>query len=267
MATGYSPANPGTEIGRFPLVAAQTSRAVIADPSYAIHEKVEQHKSLVHFRPQTPRRRARAAPTESEPLLGRPGDATQKPDAPLFNNLPRPSALQPLLSRPLLQSLGVFAVLQAILLLQPTATPSAKRAGQRGHALLHLASLSLFAAGATVIQVNKHAHALPHFHSLHAYLGVGTLGLLLLQYAFGFTIWATPAVWGGEDKAKALWKVHRWVGYAALALLLATVAAAAETDYARDKWRVKLWAVLVAEGLIVAGVFPRVHLRKLGLRG
>lgn len=257
------------------------------------------------------------APTESEPLLGRPGDATQKPDAPLFNNLflgmpfqhlqpaPLPTLrpvlktnrpqtgtawlaqlgavllllitfsavlttqpFQPLLSpHPLLQSIGVFAVLQAILLLQPTTTPSTKRAGQRGHALLHLASLSLFAAGATVIQVNKHAHRLPHFHSLHAYLGVGTLGLLLLQYAFGFTIWATPAVWGGEEKAKALWKVHRWAGYAALALLLATVAAAAETDYARDKWRVKLWAVLVAEGLIVAGVFPRVHLRKLGLRG
>ena len=27
------------------------------------------------------------APTESEPLLGRPGDATQKPDAPLITNL------------------------------------------------------------------------------------------------------------------------------------------------------------------------------------
>ena len=27
------------------------------------------------------------APTESEPLLGGPGDATQKPDAPLINNL------------------------------------------------------------------------------------------------------------------------------------------------------------------------------------
>ncbi len=27
------------------------------------------------------------APTESEPLLGGPGDATQKPDAPLIKNL------------------------------------------------------------------------------------------------------------------------------------------------------------------------------------
>lgn len=27
------------------------------------------------------------APSESEPLLGRPGDATQKPDAPMINNL------------------------------------------------------------------------------------------------------------------------------------------------------------------------------------
>jgi hypothetical protein len=28
-----------------------------------------------------------------------------------------------------------------------------------------------------------------HFHSAHAYLGAMTVGLLVLQYLFGFTIW------------------------------------------------------------------------------
>ena len=74
-----------------------------------------------------------------------------------------------------------------------------------------------------------------------------------------------PRVWGGVDAAKALWKYHRWAGYGALGLLLATVAAAVETDYVRGELGIRLWGVLVAEGLIVAGVVPRVHLRKLGV--
>jgi hypothetical protein len=28
-----------------------------------------------------------------------------------------------------------------------------------------------------------------HFHSAHAYLGAMTVGLLVVQYLFGFTIW------------------------------------------------------------------------------
>ncbi|KAK4157439.1 eukaryotic cytochrome b561-domain-containing protein [Chaetomidium leptoderma] len=229
------------------------------------------------------------APTESEPLLGRPGDATQKPDAPMINNLFLGTAwlsqlgallllaiiwsslfTHPTLAlvtpHPILQSLGVFTVLQAILLLQPTTTPRAKLVGQRAHALLHLLSFALFVAGATVIQVNKHVNHLPHFHSAHAYLGVGTLGLMLVQYGFGFTIWAVPGLWGGEEAARGMWKYHRIVGYAALVLLLATVAAAAETDYSKGVLGLRLWAVLLAEALIVVGVFPRVHLRKLGVQ-
>lgn len=230
---------------------------------------------------------APSPPTESEPLLGRPGDATQQPDDPLYKNLILGTAwlsqlgavlllavlwssifthpTLPLVTpHPLLQSLGVFTVLQAILLLQPTTTPAAKHAGQRAHAALHLASFTLFAAGTAVIETNKHVNHLPHFHSPHAYLGAATVLLLLLQYAFGFTIWATPRLYGGEDNAKALWKYHRGVGYAALVLLLATVAAAVETDYVKTALGIRLWAVLLAEALIVVGVFPRVHLRKLG---
>ncbi len=147
---------------------------------------------------------------------------------------------------------------------EPTTTPLAKHHGQRAHAALHLSSITLFAAGTAIIQVNKHANHLPHFHSVHAYLGTLTLLLLLLQYLFGFTIWAVPRIWGGEDAAKQLWKYHRWAGYGALGLLLATVAAAVETDYVHGELKIRLWGVLLAEGLIVAGVVPRVHLRKLG---
>lgn len=110
-----------------------------------------------------------APPTESEPLLGRPGDATQKPDAPIARNfvlgtgwIAQVGALLLLAviwtsvlkhqthalvtPHPLLQSLGVFTVLQAILILQPTTTPAAKLLGQRDHFFLvsHPASLHPF---------------------------------------------------------------------------------------------------------------------------
>lgn len=105
-----------------------------------------------------------------------------------------------------------------------------------------------------------------HFHSLHAYLGVTTATLLFVQYLFGVSIWLVPAIWGGLDKAKQLWKYHRYFGYGVLVLLLATVASAAETDYNKKVLGIKLWSVLVAEVLIVAGVFPRVQLSKFGIQ-
>ncbi|GAB1313266.1 hypothetical protein MFIFM68171_03476 [Madurella fahalii] len=231
------------------------------------------------------------APTESEPLLGRPGDATQKPNEPMVKNLwlgtgwlaqagavallaivwvavfthPRLPLVSP---HPLLQSLGLFVATQAVLLLQPTTHtfPTTKVRGQRGHFALHVLSFLLFAAGTAVIETNKHVNGLAHFHSLHAYLGVTTATLLFVQYLFGVSIWLVPAVWGGLDKAKQLWRYHRYFGYAVLVLLLATVASAAETDYSKAVLGIKLWSVLVAEVLIVAGVFPRVQLSKFGIQ-
>lgn len=58
----------------------------------------------------------------------------------------------------------------------------------------------------------------------------------------------------------------RWVGYAVLFFLLATVASAAETTYVKKVLEVKLWTVLVAEALILLGVVPRIHSRKLGIQ-
>lgn len=140
---------------------------------------------------------------------------------------------------------------------------------------------------------------MPHFHSTHAYLGVTATILLALrtsnppppphaylpetgkthkltiththtEYTFGFLIYLIPHLQPNTPaaaRAKSLWRYHRVVGYAALALLLATVAAAAETDYNKSVLGIRLWSVLLAEGLIVAGVVPRVHLGKMLVGG
>lgn len=178
--------------------------------------------------------------------------------------------LLPLVSpHPLLQSLGVFLAAQAVLVLQPMTRALAegrRLPARRAHAALHGLSFLCFAAGTALIETNKAVHSMPHFHSAHAYLGVATVALLLAQYLFGATIWLTPAVWGGEEPARQLWKYHRYAGYGLLVLLLATAAAAAETDYNKAVLGIRLWTVLVAEVLIVVGVFPRIQLSKLGIQ-
>ena len=137
--------------------------------------------------------------------------------------------------------------------------------GARAHAALQLLSFLLFAAGVTIIEVNKTKNGLPHFHSTHAYLGVATSALLVLQYLFGFFMWGVPGVFGGVEKAKALWKYHRWTGYAIHLLLVATVITSTGTDYNKAVLDIKTWAASIAVALIVIGVLPRVHTRKLGL--
>lgn len=153
-------------------------------------------------------------------------------------------------------------------MLQPTAAPADKVRGARVHALLQLLSLSLFVAGISFIEANKVRSHGAHLHSAHGVLGAITAVVLLCQYAFGFLMWAAPArVFGSADRAKSLWKHHRWSGYAVLLpLLLATVATATATDYNVDVLDVRTWAVLVAAVLVVVGVYPRIHGRKLGLR-
>lgn len=226
--------------------------------------------------------------TETEPLLGGPGDATQKPDAPLISNLWLGTGwiaeagsvllvaliwaavfLNPLLPlfspHPLLQSLGIFTLTQAILILQPTWAAETKLLGARAHAALQLLSFLLFAAGVSVIEANKIRYSGEHFHSVHGYLGVVSASLLVVQYLFGFLMWGVPAVFGGVDNAKALWKYHRWSGYVLYLLLLATVISATETPYNKNVLDIKFWSVVIAVGLIIVGVYPRISLTKLGI--
>lgn len=230
------------------------------------------------------------ASRESEPLLGRPGDATQRPGDSMIRNLWlgtgwlallgvvvlllniwTPVFTHPILGlvspHPILQSLGLGTLVLAVLVLQPTgATPESKVLGQRAHAALQFTSLLLLASGVAVIETNKSVNNGEHFHSAHGYLGVITGVLLAGQYVVGFAMWALPGLFGGEARAKAVWKYHRYGGYVLLVVLLATVVSAAETDYAKKVLGVKTWAVAIGAALVVVGVYPRIQMRKLGIQ-
>ncbi|KYK55251.1 hypothetical protein DCS_07214 [Drechmeria coniospora] len=165
---------------------------------------------------------------------------------------------------PIGQSLAVFLLFQSVLFLQPTHTADQKRVGQRVHASLNLAAFLSLVAGVAIVEYNKGLSRKAHFHSVHAYLGTVAVALLVVQYLVGFTMWATPGLWGGEDKAKKLWRLHRIFAYAiVLPLLLLTVLFSTRTDYVAHVLNIPWWSLLVASVLIVAGVYPRLQLYKI----
>lgn len=166
---------------------------------------------------------------------------------------------------PLLQSAGVLALTEAILILQPTWTADEKKVGARLHAALNLLSFLLFGAGVLIIEANKIKQGPDsHFHSVHGYLGVATSFVLLAQYLIGFLMWGVPGVFGGIENAKKVWKYHRASGYLLYALIVATVISAVFTGFNVNVLDIKLWAVVVSVGLLVVGVYPRLHPRKFG---
>ncbi|KAI0837372.1 eukaryotic cytochrome b561-domain-containing protein [Hypoxylon sp. FL0890] len=222
-----------------------------------------------------------------EPLLGRPGDASQRDDAPIIKNLIIGTGViaeaagvllvasvwaavflnGPLILfsvHPLAQSVGILVLIQSILVLQPTHTGAQKQVGQKVHAGLNFLAFVIFAIGVVSIEVNKFINNGVHFHSVHGFLGVIAAFWLLAQYVIGFTMFGVPKLYGGEANAKKIWKYHRMSGYVLLLFLAATVISATQTDYNLDVLGIKLWATVIIFVLLIVGVFPRIKKQKLG---
>ncbi|KAG5301499.1 cytochrome b561 [Histoplasma ohiense] len=223
---------------------------------------------------------------EYEPLLGRPGDVSQKEHQSLVTNLFTGSAtiaqagiwiLAALVwngifsheliffsPHPLLNSAAILLTTQAILILQPTHTPSQKRSGTLTHfGILALANLC-FISALVIIEINKAPHPEYRFHSLHGIMGLITYILIFLQAAVGVAQYFFPAIiFGSVDDGKKIYKYHRVSGYVVFVLELATVAAATQTDYNKSTLHIQLWAVLVASVLVLGGVGARIKRQKM----
>lgn len=224
---------------------------------------------------------------ETEPLLGRVGDASQEDGKPLYHNLIIGTGIlaqagvwvlaavvwsavfsHPLIlfsAHPLLNSAALLLLAQGALILQPTHTAQQKKEGTYAHAIFNDIALGAFIAAWVVIEVNKYKSGLPHFESPHAILGFTTYILLVVQALIGFTQYFVPSLYGGVDNAKKIYKYHRVAGYLIFTLALATIVAATQTTFNKNVFDIKLWATIVLSVIILAGIVPRIKKQKLGL--
>ena len=162
-----------------------------------------------------------------------------------------------------MNSAGILLITQGILILQPTHTAQQKKQGTYAHAALNDLGVAALIAGLVVIEINKGGSG--KWESPHGILGRVTSGLIFIQSIIGFTMYFVPALYGGEDNAKAVWKYHRMSGYLVLTLSLATVCAATQTGFNKSTFGIQLWAVIVSSVLVLLGLIPRIKKQKLGL--
>ncbi|MDI1487413.1 MAG: hypothetical protein OHK93_006683 [Ramalina farinacea] len=210
------------------------------------------------------------APTQSsdpsEPLLGRAGDASQQEGKGLEVNFVLGTGI---IAQAgiwvLLNSAGLLLTVEAILLLQPTHTPKQKRQGANAHAVLNTTSLVTLIAALIVIEANKFKGGAAHLYSPHAILGLITYILFFLQAIVGIAQLYIPALFGGEENAKKVYKYHRMSGYFIVLMTLATICAATQTSFNVGAIHIKLWAMIVLSLVIVGGLAPRIKKNKLGL--
>ncbi|KIO30181.1 hypothetical protein M407DRAFT_20649 [Tulasnella calospora MUT 4182] len=128
----------------------------------------------------------------------------------VFRNNPR--SLGCFAFHPPLQTLALVLFVFAILNLQRTAltNPESKRRGQIYHQLLGTVALVSITLGSTAMIVNKASYGWRHFTSWHARFGLLTYVLLVIQAFVGAgSLWFNGAVFGGGERAKAVYKYHR----------------------------------------------------------
>ncbi|KAG9015415.1 hypothetical protein FRB94_000019 [Tulasnella sp. JGI-2019a] len=121
----------------------------------------------------------------------------------------------------------LFWIVGRIISLQSTSleNPEGKRKGLAQHQVWQgLLGFPLITLGGLVMVYNKYNHGAPHFTSWHGRFGLLTLILLTIQVLIGGgSVWFGGRVFGGEDRAKAIYKYHRISGYVIVVLLLVTI--------------------------------------------
>lgn len=229
------------------------------------------------------------AASEEEPLLGRPGDATQTSHGLQYNFVIGTAIIAQagiwILTalvwasvfmadqviffsyHPLVNSAGILLLTQAILVLQPTHTQKQKVNGTHTHFALNLVAVMALIAGLIIIEMNKASHPETRFTSAHGIMGLIIYILIFSQALVGFAQFYLPTqIFGSVDTAKAVYKYHRISGYIILVMALATICAATQTGFNANVLHIRLWAVIVASVLVLVGVVPRIKMTKLGLK-
>ncbi|WVR07376.1 hypothetical protein IAU60_004417 [Kwoniella sp. DSM 27419] len=140
---------------------------------------------------------------------------------------------------PPMQSLALTAFLLGITPLQPPPPSSGTRQTRfKTHQSFMLGlALPALAIGSVAMVYNKYLHGAAHFTSWHAKFGLTAILWVLLQASIGAaSVWGGGKAFGGEAKAKRVYKYHRLSGYILVTLMLITIhLAGVHSDWANGR--------------------------------
>jgi len=169
---------------------------------------------------------------------------------------------------PLCLTLALVLFTYGILTLQPTSQPKTKAAGLVRHQLVMVAvGFPLAAIGGIAIIYNKIRDDKAHFTSWHGFFGIITLIFILIQLAVGGgSVWFDGRLFGGNPKAKLIWKYHRVSGYTLYPLFVLTAflgGALSGWSAKHSVFIVRLFAFWIAPALLLGAVTSRVRTSKM----
>lgn len=170
------------------------------------------------------------------------------------------------IGHPILNTLGLVALSQALLITQPAPlSPEHKTLGGKIHGTLNSASILLFLGGYTSIFYNKHIHKANHITTWHALFGITTYAFLGLVFLVGIAQFWTPVlVFGSVENAKKIYKYHRIAGYFTLGLISFTILLALDSDYNNNVLHIPYWSIVPAIAAIFGGLIWGLKKFKLG---
>ncbi|WVQ68178.1 uncharacterized protein L199_006384 [Kwoniella botswanensis] len=161
---------------------------------------------------------------------------------------------------PPMQSLAITAFLLGITPLQPPPPNSTTKKNRfKTHQSVMLGfALPLLAIGSSAMIYNKYLHGAKHFTTWHGKLGLISVIWVVAQASIGAaSVWGGGKAFGGEEKAKRVYKYHRLSGYLLITLMLFTIhLAGIHSDWAngRGYTNLRILAYYVGLPLIWLGI-------------
>ncbi|RPD65981.1 hypothetical protein L226DRAFT_608899 [Lentinus tigrinus ALCF2SS1-7] len=183
----------------------------------------------------------------------------------LSNN---PTSLGLFFFHPILQSLSIAMFTYGILTLQPTSQAKTKAAGLTRHQLAMIAlGVPAICLGTLAIVWRKSMSEHPHFTTWHGTIGIISIAWMVVQVALGgASVWFGGRLFGGNPRAKLVWKYHRLSGYLLFPLfLLAAHLGGAWSSWstANSAFVVRLLAFTVSPIVLLAAILVRVRTSKM----
>lgn len=181
-----------------------------------------------------------------------------------------PTSLGLFFFHPILQSLSIAMFTYGILTLQPTSQAKTKAAGLTRHQLAMMAlGVPAIFLGTLAIVRRKAQHESPHFTTWHGTLGIISVSWLVIQVAVGGgSVWFGGRLFGGNPKAKLVWKYHRLSGYLLfpLFLLVAHLGGAwSSWSTGASSYFIRLLAFTISPIVLLAAILVRLRASKVQL--